>query len=99
MQLTPEQVNEFVANAILKSTIGEQVQKAVDTVIKELSKSYQNPYEAVIKQHINRAIEECVLTNYKDTIADEVKKVLEIKLQRDVIKSIVHKIFDSSRYT
>lgn len=60
MQLTPEQINEFLAKAVLESQIGDAVKASVARVMADLSKSYNNPFDEVIKRHVVQMIDEVV---------------------------------------
>ena len=50
MQLTPEHINEFVANAIMQSQIGDAVKASIQRVMEELMKVYRSEERRVGKE-------------------------------------------------
>lgn len=74
--LTPEQVNEFISKAVLDSQIGVAVQESVKRVIAELTKTYNNPFDVVIKKHVDEEIERILRTVYADQIEIGVKAAM-----------------------
>jgi hypothetical protein len=89
MMLTPEQVNEFVAKAVMDSEIGLAVQESVKRVMADLRKSYDNPFDAVIKRHVIDAIDKELVTNYGDDIRQGVQKALKSYISEEIIEKIV----------
>ena len=73
MELTPEQINSFISNAVLESQIGVAVQESVKRVVAELNKSYQNPFDQVIRNHVSDIIDEQLRTTYKDSLTEGIK--------------------------
>lgn len=43
MELTPQQVNEFIANAVMESTLGVAIKESIDRVLKSMTRAYDNP--------------------------------------------------------
>ncbi len=70
MELTPEQVNEFLANAVLKSQIGKAVQDAVNNVVEKASRSWDNPFEQAIETRLHVLIEEELRTTFLEREGD-----------------------------
>jgi uncharacterized membrane protein YheB (UPF0754 family) len=89
MQLTPEQVNEFISKAILESQIGEAVKASVERVMADLKKSYQNPFDDVIKRHVNQAIEQLIVAEYAPVISERVKSALAEQMTDDMVGKII----------
>lgn len=97
MQLTPEQVNEFVAKAVLESQIGEAVQAAVNRVMEDLKKSYNNPFDAVIKQHINAVIDKEVLSTYRPILEAGIKEAMKNHMTDEVVEKIISAALEKLR--
>lgn len=90
MQLTPEQINDFLAKAILESQIGDVVKGAVERSVADLSKSYNNPFDAVIKREIERIIAAQVQSTYKPILEGGIQSAMAKCLTEDVITNIIN---------
>lgn len=89
MSLTPEQVNEFIAKAVMDSQIGEVVKKSVDRVIGELNKSYNNPFDAVITQHVHQIIDEQLRVHYRPLLEQGIKDAMTKWASEEVFDKII----------
>lgn len=89
MNLTPEQVNEFIANAVLKSTIGVEVEKAVTKAVQSLSSSYNNPFESVIRNEVARVMVATIRDKYTGTIEAIVAEQIKSQVTEKVVAKIV----------
>lgn len=100
MQLTPEQVNDFIAKAVLESQIGEVVQKAVKRSIEDLSKSYNNPFDEVIKRHVSAIIDKEVMATYRPVLEAGIKEAMKNHMTDEVVERIISAALEKlkSRY-
>lgn len=89
MELTGDQVNKFLSDAILKSQIGEVVKKAVEKSIADLSKSYENPFDAVVKREVLNLIEKEVHSQYKPLLEERIKAAMKHWATNEVLDKIV----------
>lgn len=89
MQLTPEQINEFIAKAVLESQIGEAVKASVARAMEDLRKSYNNPFDEVIKRHIVQMIDAEVLTVYKPMLEAGIKEAMARHMTDEVVTKII----------
>jgi 3-methyladenine DNA glycosylase AlkC len=89
MQLTPEQINTFIADAVLQSQIGEAVKQSVARSVSELSKTYNNPFDEVIKRHVTQLIDAEVMTTYRPVLEAGIKDALARYMTDDVLTTIV----------
>lgn len=94
-KLDPAVVNKYVSEQILNSQLGESLRQLINKTIEDVSKSYNNPFEHVIKQHVANAIEHCVTTQYKEKIREEVKK----RVTEDKIDQIVEAMWSRLKDT
>ena len=94
VQLTPEQINEFIANSIMESQIGKLVQDSVNRVMRDLSTSYNNPFDTAIKSHVSRLIQEELINGYKPQILESVRKALETQVTDDLVSRMIKATFD-----
>lgn len=94
MQLTPEQINEFVAKSVLESQIGQAVQAAVKRSIEKLSQSYDNPFDSVIRSHVTQMIEDELKARYYEALKVRVKQKMETAITDDIMTRIVEAAVD-----
>jgi uncharacterized membrane-anchored protein YjiN (DUF445 family) len=94
MQLTPEQINEFVAKAVLESQIGNAVKDSVARVMKDLQTAYNNPFDQVIKQHVSAIIETQLRETYKEQIQAQIKDALAKAVTDDFVQKLVQVAID-----
>jgi uncharacterized membrane-anchored protein YjiN (DUF445 family) len=94
MQLTPEQINEFVAKAVLESQIGNAVKDSVARVMKDLQASYNNPFDQVIRQHVSAIIETQLQEIYKEQIQAQIKDALAKAVTDDFVQKLVQVAID-----
>jgi uncharacterized membrane-anchored protein YjiN (DUF445 family) len=99
MQLTPEQINEFVAKAVLESQIGNAVKDSVARVMKDLQATYNNPFDQVIKHHVSAIIETQLRETYKEQIQAQIRDALAKAVTDDFVQKLVQVAIDRvSRY-
>ncbi len=89
MELTAEQINEFLANAVLKSNIGVAVEAAVQKQIGILSKSYDNPFDSVIRNEVVALIQHEVADKHREALRERVAEAVANHLTDDMVAKIV----------
>ena len=97
MQLTPEQINEFVAKAVLESQIGAAVTASVARVMEDLRKSYNNPFDEVIKHHVAQMIDAEVLTVYRPVLEAGIKDAMARHMTDEVVEKIINSAMERLR--
>lgn len=90
VDINPEQINKEISEAIAKSAIGETLAKQIKKSVDDLSISYNNPFESIIKDEINNQIRELVQTKYKDQIREAIAE----KLKDDFVDTVIDKLWD-----
>ena len=85
VEIDAEQVNQVVADAILHSAIGDQIQSAVDEVTKEYSKSWDNPIRKVVTTLVQQQIREVVTEQFLPLIKQKVSEYLTDEIAADII--------------
>lgn len=91
LKIDPEAVNKLVADAVLNSAIGEAVKKAVDKEIVNLSQSYNNPLESVIRNHVAEITRTVLREEHGEAIRAKVSASLAQKLSDDFIDRVCEK--------
>lgn len=87
--INPEQVNQLVANAILKSAIGEQVEKIVNEHVAKLSSSWNNPIENVVAAEVQRIVVRVLEANHGETLRVKIAEAVAAKLTNDLVGKII----------
>jgi hypothetical protein len=89
MELTAQQVNDFLAKAVMESQIGEVTRAAVKKAVDEMSKSYQNPFDGAIRNHIQILIEQELKTVFKPVLEAKVKEAMARVVTDEMLEKIV----------
>ena len=89
VEINPDDLNKMVVEAILKSSIGDALQAVIDKAVKELSQSYNNPIEPVVKRLLADLIEKQVRANYTDALKAKVDEVVKSHLTDDLLIKLV----------
>lgn len=88
VELTPEQINTTICEAIAKSAIGEELNKVIDGEVKKLSQGYNNPFKGIVSSYIHNAVEQIVKEQYSDQIKELVKKNVTDKFTEDLFNKL-----------
>lgn len=91
VNLDPEQINKVVAEAILQSAIGEQLEKVIDREVQKLSRSYDNPIEGVVRQEIQAAVTNIVHERY----AEKIKAMVAQKVTEQFTEELFDKLWSA----
>lgn len=89
LAIDPDAINQYVAQQILESGIGEAVRKVTDAEIAKLSRSYDNPWEPVIRNEILKIVTQIVLNEYQDTLRERVKASLTQDAVDEIIDDLI----------
>ncbi len=92
INVTPEQINKFIADKILQSSLGNTLEQRIKEVVSKLSQSWDNPYDQVIKSHINESIKQVIEENYSSFIKEEVKNRLTDEMLQKYVNNAWHKL-------
>lgn len=60
VNIDPEQVNKAVADAIIKSAIGDKIRDGVQRATAELTCTWQNPIDEAIKAQVNMIVRDVI---------------------------------------
>lgn len=92
LNIDPRAINEFVADAIIKSALGEALRAAIEREVDKLKSQYNNPFDAVINQHLHRATLEILATEYGGLIREKLAAALARKLTDEFISDVCEKV-------
>jgi hypothetical protein len=88
LEIDPQAINQLVADAVLKSALGDAVKKAVDDAIKKLSQSWDNPLETVVRNEVAAMAREVLRDDHGPAIRERVKAALTKKLSDEFIDRV-----------
>jgi hypothetical protein len=91
VDLSPEQINKTIVEAIAKSAIGVELDRIVNEQVKKLSTSYQNPLEPIVSRYISDAVQKCVQEKYGVQITAWVSE----KVTEQFTEDLFTKMWDS----
>lgn len=80
IQIEAEQVNKMISDAILKSSIGKQVEEAVEKVVKDIRENSWNTkswLDSSIRTFIQQELDKVIVEEYGDRLREAIKKNLE----------------------
>lgn len=94
LEIKPDDINRFVADAILKSALGAAVEKAVGEAISKLERSWDNPIEYVVKQEVSQMVRTVINQTYAQQLRAKVEVAMTGKITDDVLARIIDKSLD-----
>lgn len=94
IEINPEEVNKFIAESMLKSSIGEVLNARIKDVIEKLSKSWDNPFDATINKFVYDSIKATLEEKYKDYLREEITKRLSTEMVDKYIANAWKKCFE-----
>ena len=95
VEVNPEEINKQITEAVAKSAIGVELSKTIEKKVKEMSASYNNPFDAIVKKEIE-AIMTCIIRDeYKKQIQEQVRAKLSEKFVDEIISKMWDHVFDS----
>lgn len=89
VNIDPEQINKMVADAILKSAIGEALKLAIERVLKDLTKTYDNPMDIAIKNEMAKLIQKTIANDYSKVIEEKVKAAVAAQVTDVTLEKII----------
>lgn len=88
VNITPEQINQYFANAVLNSALGAHIKEVIEKKLKDLS--WRNLIEGVVEQEIRDATQRFITTEYAEILHNAVKE----KVTADFTIALVDKVLD-----
>ncbi len=92
IKISPEEINKFIADAILQSSLGPSLDARVKEMVSKLSSSYDNPFDVLIKAHIHNEVGTILTRDYKEYIHSKIKEKLTDKMVDDLIEKLWGKL-------
>lgn len=86
IKIDSEAVNRAVSDAIIKSALGEELEKSITKHIQDSIHGYNSPVRKMVEQEIYKAIHSVLETNFKGAIVQQVAELLSA----EHVTKIVH---------
>jgi citrate lyase gamma subunit len=90
VDIKPEDVNKAVAEAILNSSIGEQLRKAINEEVAKIGRSYENPFAPIIRQLIAAEVRNLIDTQYRE----QIRAVVTEKVTEEFTNELLGRMWD-----
>lgn len=86
ININPQDIDLYVKNAILESTIGKNIKEALDKSLRDLFSGYRNPVQDIVKQELEKLVK-----NYlsQEHIKPQIMAAIAKTITPDAIESIV----------
>lgn len=92
VEMNPDDVNRAVADAIVKSVLGEQIVKSVQRHLDELAhSSWNNPIDQVVNQVIRDRIV-VLIGEQSERVAEAVRKKLSEGIVEKLVETAMEKL-------
>lgn len=85
LQITPEDVESMVKDAVLKAGMGTLIASKVNDALK----SYNSPVDAAVKDFVAQVAVKLVREKFSETITSLVNAEVEARVTKDIMQSIV----------
>lgn len=92
IKVDPQQINQYVANQILESALGERLHETVDEALKQLGRYGNDPLKSAVQDEVNKQIRELVRTEYAEPIKAAVKTQLTDAFIADLVEQFVSRL-------
>lgn len=88
VDLSAEQINNQITEAIAKSAIGVELKRAIDEQVKAMSQSFNNPFKNIITGMIRNEIERIVKEDYTEQIHALVKEKVTADFSTEMLNTL-----------
>ena len=93
VKIDPDTVNRYLADRILESAIGEELQRQITKAVTELGQSYRSPFANIIAQHVEMEIARLIREEYVEQITALVRE----KVTEQFTADLIDKAFEAFR--
>jgi hypothetical protein len=85
VKIDPDTVNRYLADRILESAIGEELQRQITKAVTELGQSYRSPFANIIAAHVEKEIARLIQEEYAEQITALVREKVTEQFTTDLI--------------
>jgi len=93
LDINPEEVQKHIATQILNSAIGENVKKAIDTVLNGYTQGFQKSLEVIVKREVELYVEREILKSPE--LRQKIENLVLSKVSDKLIQKTVGEIIDT----
>ena len=96
VDISLEAINKAVSDAIINSAIGKELDRIIKDQVSKLTRSYDNPIEAVVKSEIHKCISDVVRTQF----GEQIQAMVAEKVTEQFTSDLFNRMWDAfvSRY-
>lgn len=91
IKIDAEQVNEYIKNAVLDSTVGKSIVASIDKEMQELFTGYRNP----LKEYLQNTLTDYLKERFKDP---EISKMINEAIIKNLTPEVVELIVNEGIY-
>jgi len=95
VKVDAEAINRTVADAIIRSSIGEKMKEVIDVEVAKWSKTYDNPMAAIVKSEISQEVTRLVREEY----GEKLREYVAARVTEDFTKDLLDRIWEAARST
>ena len=96
VELNGDDVNRAIADAIVKSVLGDTIVKMTNEYVKGLSNSWDNPVKKIIEAEVQSVVRRLVLERAPE-ITEEVRKQVSAEMVDKIVAAAIMK-FEKAIY-
>lgn len=89
VQINPDDINKMVSEAVLKSAIGEELKKAIAKQMEQLGRTFDNPVEHVVNQHVRDMVQGVLIGTYTERIRERIHQAVAAKITDEFIGKVI----------
>ncbi len=91
ISIDPKMINEFMANKLIESSIGVELEKIIVKKLQECQSSYNNPIEPVVGQFIRDMVQQILKDKFYATVEERVRALMT----DEIVKKMIDKMVDT----
>jgi hypothetical protein len=91
VDVNAEQINQAVAEAIAKSVVGEKIKEFIEKSLKDMTSSYGNPIEPVVRNLVLESVRDYLVANYKPKLEELVKQ----RITDEMVAAFIDKVWQT----
>ncbi len=86
INIEPEDIDLYVKNAIMESTLGKNIKEGIESSLKDLFSGYKNPIESIMKKELEKLVGEYL---EKEEVKPRIMEAIAKVVTPDAVASII----------
>jgi len=83
-------INNFVAKAVMESSIGEALSKVINDQVKDLRSTYDRAMRTAVEEAIKQQIQKIIMVDHRELI----DKIVRERITEDMAAKIINELFE-----